>query len=180
MTEPVIDIRDRIEKMRNQMTVPASKVSSTEIKVENKIDESVSRDKAANINVENLEKKIDKNKLEAAKQENIRINKNEKSAVDSEVQKLKPKKVEEPDITEKIEFEKRKTSEAKQNYKTYDSYQNDRVVDEKKQSVKFDEKQPFPQFSLNVSNPISWKLMLLIMLMQLLTNMMLVVVLYLK
>ena len=50
----------------------------------------------------------------------------------------------------------------------------------KKQSVKFDEKQPFPQFSLNVSNPISWKLMLLIMLMQLLTNMMLVVVLYLK
>ena len=180
MTEPVIDIRDRIEKMRNQMTVPNSKVSSTEIKVENKRVESVLSDKAANINVENLEKKIDKNKLEAAKQENIRINKNEKSAVDSEVQKLKPKKVEEPDITEKIEFEKRKTSEAKQNYKTYDSYQNDRIVDEKKQSVKFDEKQPFPQFSLNVSNPISWKLMLLIMLMQLLTNMMLVVVLYLK
>ena len=162
------------------MTVPNSKVSSTEIKVENKRVESVLSDKAANINVENLEKKIDKNKLEAAKQENIRINKNEKSAVDSEVQKLKPKKVEEPDITEKIEFEKRKTSEAKQNYKTYDSYQNDRIVDEKKQSVKFDEKQPFPQFSLNVSNPISWKLMLLIMLMQLLTNMMLVVVLYLK
>ena len=180
MTEPVIDIRDRIEKMRNQMTVPASKVSSTEIKVENKSVESVSSDKAANINVENLEKKIDKNKLEAANKENIIFNKKEKSAVDSEVQNLKPKKVEEPDITEKIEFEKRKTFETKQNYKTYDSYQNDRVVDEKNQSVKFDEKQPFPQFSLNVSNPISWKLMLLIMLMQLLTNMMLVVVLYLK
>ena len=180
MTEPVIDIRDRIEKMRNQMTVPASKVSSTEIKVENKSVESVSSDKAANINVENLEQKIDKNKPEVAIKENIRFNKKEKLAVDSEVQNLKPKKVEEPDITEKIEFEKRKTFEAKQNYKTYDSYQNDRVVDEKKQSVKFDEKQPFPQFSLNVSNPISWKLMLLIMLMQLLTNMMLVVVLYLK
>jgi len=180
MTEPVIDIRDRIEKMRNQMTVPTSKVSSTEIKVENKRVESVLSDKAANINVENLEKKIDKNKLEEANKENIRINKNEKSTVDSEVQKLKPKEVDEPDITEKIEFEKRKTSEGKQNYKTYDSYQNDRIVDEKKQSVKFDEKQPFPQFSLNVSNPISWKLMLLIMLMQLLTNMMLVVVLYLK
>ena len=180
MTEPVIDIRDRIEKMRNQMTVPASKVSSTEIKVENKIVESVSRDKAANINVENLEQKIDKNKLQAANKENIKFNKKEKLAVDSQVQNPKPKKVEEPDITEKIEFEKRKTFEAKQNYKTYDSYQNDRVVDEKKQSVKFDEKQPFPQFSLNVSNPISWKLMLLIMLMQLLTNMMLVVVLYLK
>ena len=180
MTEPVIDIRDRIEKMRNQMTVPASKVSSTEIKVENKRFESVSSDKTANINVESLEKKIDKNTSEAVSKENIKFNKKEKSAVDSEVQNLKSKKVEEPDITEKIEFEKRKTFEAKKNYKTYDSYQNDRVVDEKKQSVKFDEKQPFPQFSLNVSNPISWKLMLLIMLMQLLTNMMLVVVLYLK
>ena len=180
MTEPVIDIRDRIEKMRNQMTVPGSKVSSTEIKVEKKSVESASSNKAANINVENLEKKIDKNKPEAANEENIKFNKKEKLAVDSEVQNPKPKKVEKPDIIEKIEFEKRKTFEAKQNYKTYDSYQNDRVVDEKKQSVKFDEKQPFPQFSLNVSNPISWKLMLLIMLMQLLTNMMLVVVLYLK
>ena len=73
MTEPVIDIRDRIEKMRNQMTVPASKVSSTEIKVENKGVESASSDKAANINVENLEKKIDKNKLESANKENIRF-----------------------------------------------------------------------------------------------------------
>ena len=180
MTEPVIDIRDRIEKMRNQMTVPASKVSSTEIKVEGKRIESASIEKAANINVENVENKIDKKKLEAANNENIRFSNKEKSVVDSEVQNIKPKKVEEPDITEKIEFEKRKTFEAKQNYKTYDSYQNDRVVDEKKQSVKLDEKQPFPQFSLNVSNPISWKLMLLIMLMQLLTNMMLVVVLYLK
>ena len=180
MTEPVIDIRDRIEKMRNQMTVPTSKVSSKEIKVENNRVESVASNKAANINVKNLEKKIDKNYFQAANKENIIFNKKEKSEVNSEVQNLKPKKVEEPDITEKIEFEKRKTSEAKQNYKTYDSYQNDRVIDEKNQSVKFDEKQPFPQFSLNVSNPISWKLMLLIMLMQLLTNMMLVVVLYLK
>ena len=180
MTEPVIDIRDRIEKMRNQMTVPASKVSSTEIKVENKIVESVPKDKAANINVENLKKNIDKNKPEASNKENIKFNKKENLAVNSEVQNLEPKKVEEPDITEKIEFEKRKTFEARKTYKTYDSYQNDRVVDEKNQSVKFGEKQPFPQFSLNVSNPISWKLMLLIMLMQLLTNMMLVVVLYLK
>ena len=180
MTEPVIDIRDRIEKMRNQMTVPASKVSDTETKVENKRVDTVSSDKVANINVENLEKNIDKNNFEVANKENIRFKRKEKSAVDSEVQNLKPKKVEESGITEKKEFEKQKTFEAKQNYKTYESYQNDRVVNEKKQSVKFDEKQPFPQFSLNVSNPISWKLMLLIMLMQLLTNMMLVVVLYLK
>ena len=180
MTEPVIDIRDRIEKMRNQMTVPASKASATEKKVENNKVGPVSSDKAANINVENLEKKVDKNNFETANKENIIFKKKEKLPIDSEVQNLKKTKVEESDITEKIEFEKRKTFEAKQNYKTFDSYQNDRVVDEKKQSVKFDEKQPFPQFSLNVSNPISWKLMLLIMLMQLLTNMMLVIVLYLK
>ena len=49
----------------------------------------------------------------------------------------------------------------------------------KTKSVK-QEETTFPQFSLNVSNPISWKLMLLIMVMQLLTNIMLVVVLYLK
>ena len=49
----------------------------------------------------------------------------------------------------------------------------------KSKSVK-QEEATFPQFSLNVSNPISWKLMLLIMVMQLLTNIMLVVVLYLK
>ena len=76
--------------------------------------------------------------------------------------------------------EKKYNFKAKENFKVYEDYHNDRLKDEKKQSVKFDEKQPFPQFSLNVSNPISWKLMLLIMLMQLLTNMMLVVVLYLK
>ena len=180
MSEPVIDIRDRIEKMRNQMTVPASKVSTAETKIESKKIESVASDKAANINVENLEKKISKNNFEIADKENIKFKTNEKSAVDSVAQKHKPKKAEETDFIEKIEFEKRKTFETKQNYKTYDSYQNDRIVDDKKQSVKFDEKQPFPQFSLNVSNPISWKLMLLIMLMQLLTNMMLVVVLYLK
>jgi len=54
------------------------------------------------------------------------------------------------------------------------------MFDEHKKSVKIDDDKPFPQFNLNVSNPISWKLMLLIMLMQLLTNIMLVVVLYLK
>ena len=57
---------------------------------------------------------------------------------------------------------------------------NENIVDDNKKNVRLDEDKPFPQFNLNVSNPISWKLMLLIMLMQLLTNIMLVVVLYLK
>ena len=180
MSEPVIDIRDRIEKMRNQMTVPASNSSTSNTRIESKKDESVPNEKVANINAENLEKKTSKNNFETVNKENIVFEKNEKLSIDSEAQKLKQKKTEEPDVIEKIEFEKRKNAETKQNYKTYESYQNDRIVDDKKQSVKFDEKQAFPQFSLNVSNPISWKLMLLIMLMQLLTNMMLVVVLYLK
>ena len=65
--------------------------------------------------------------------------------------------------------------------KIYKNYQNQNTYDKDKKSVQFDQdQQSFPQFSLNVSNPISWKLMLLIMLMQLLTNIMLVVVLYLK
>ena len=55
------------------------------------------------------------------------------------------------------------------------------LVDENKKNINLENKnQPFPQFNLNVNNPISWKLMLLIMLMQLMTNIMLVVVLYLK
>ena len=64
--------------------------------------------------------------------------------------------------------------------KVYRDYQNENIFDDNKKTVKLDDDKPFPQFNLNVSNPISWKLMLLIMLMQLLTNIMLVVVLYLK
>ena len=65
--------------------------------------------------------------------------------------------------------------------KTFKDYNVNNLVDENKKNINLDNKnQPFPQFSLNVNNPISWKLMLLIMLMQLMTNIMLVVVLYLK
>ena len=43
-------------------------------------------------------------------------------------------------------------------------YQNENIIDDNKKNVRLDEDKPFPQFNLNVSNPISWKLMLLIML----------------
>ena len=66
------------------------------------------------------------------------------------------------------------------NQKSYKNYQVKNLVDEKQKPYEDNKSQAFPQFSLNVNNPISWKLMLLIMLMQLLTNIMLVVVLYLK
>ena len=43
---------------------------------------------------------------------------------------------------------------------------DDKVNKNDNQSIKSDDETTFPQFSLNVSNPISWKLMLLIMIMQ--------------
>ena len=65
--------------------------------------------------------------------------------------------------------------------KSFENYQLKNTVDSQNKKVEFDKvTEKFPQFSLNINNPISWKLMLLIMLMQLLTNIMLVVVLYLK
>ena len=177
MTEQVIDIRDRIEKMRNQITVPGTKMHANEKKPV--IDESKSMNK--------------KNSVSDKKQDSTvsKPNKNEKfnsaNNPSNFVEKKKSHQIDEFQArTNVIEKPNTKFSEQNKNYKydqdfkTYSDYQNDRVTDEKKQSVKLDEKQPFPQFSLNVSNPISWKLMLLIMLMQLLTNMMLVVVLYLK
>ena len=174
MTEQVIDIRDRIEKMRNQMTVPGART--------------VTEKKVANENPKSLEKKnieTEKKKIpEIAKSE-----KNEKSNFSDLTSNYAEKKkiikndeyfpktniVEKPSASEE-----NKNHQFNSDFKTYSDYQNERVTDEKKQSVNLEDKQPFPQFSLNVSNPISWKLMLLIMLMQLLTNMMLVVVLYLK
>ena len=175
MTEQVIDIRDRIEKMRNQMTVPGAKTVITEKK-----------------SVHEPPKSLDKQNIVAGKKETQQItkpDKNEKSHfADVSTNSIEKKKIIKNDeYSPKTNVvEKPSTSEENKNYqfnsdsKTYTDYQNDRVTNEKKQSVNLDDKQPFPQFSLNVSNPISWKLMLLIMLMQLLTNMMLVVVLYLK
>ena len=70
--------------------------------------------------------------------------------------------------------------EEPENEDTNENKKNENIVDDNKKNVRLEEDKPFPQFNLNVSNPISWKLIVLIMLMQLLTNIMLVVVLYLK
>ncbi len=180
MTEQVIDIRDRIEKMRNQMTVPSSKGALQQKKIET---EKVQHKTTI------LEKKPENKLKDIVKPSNDNQNldklvpKQEKYSdvkIEQGVQDFKFSTNKKNDFDKKLEKEKNNSFKSKENFKTYDDYQNDRVINEKKESVKFDEKQPFPQFSLNVSNPISWKLMLLIMLMQLLTNMMLVVVLYLK
>ncbi len=192
MTEQVIDIRDRIEKMRDQMTVP----NPQEIQKDKKNpanDFSKVKDPAQSYR----EAVRENQKLEEQIIKPNRVQKEESPEIEvSKIKTVNTQNVEKkihPDKNSKIKEEKAKSYEdinyaqhsdtknsQKESFKKYDDYQNDRVVDENKQSVKLDEKQPFPQFSLNVSNPISWKLMLLIMLMQLLTNMMLVIVLYLK
>lgn len=177
MTEQVIDIRDRIEKMRNQITVPGTKTSTN---VKQQISESANSLGKKGLVAEKKQtpqmSKLDKNQKLAPANESPNLVEKRESVKGKELYS-RTNVVEKP--SEKFS-EENKNYKFNQDYKTYSDYQNDRVTDEKKQSVNLDEKQPFPQFSLNVSNPISWKLMLLIMLMQLLTNMMLVVVLYLK
>lgn len=179
MTEQVIDIRDRIEKMRNQMTVPNSQGAARERKVN--IEKTGPIDNQAGKNMiakekKNLENKSNIDFYEKKSHSNVVAQRKDEEQINDSKSGSKNK----TDIDDAIENEKKYNFKPKENFKVYEDYHNDRLKDEKKQSVKFDEKQPFPQFSLNVSNPISWKLMLLIMLMQLLTNMMLVVVLYLK
>ena len=161
MTEQVVDIRDRIEKMRTQMSGPDN---SRKPVVSNKGPASVEKLDVSKINISELSEKKDSESKKTNGPE-LKQKKNNENVGRSDVPQEEEK--------EKIEYESPQ--------KTYKDYQNQNTFDKEKKSVKFDEvDQPFPQFSLNVSNPISWKLMLLIMLMQLLTNIMLVVVLYLK
>ena len=168
MNEPVIDIRDRIEKMRNQMTPQSS---------QNKKDSIIKTSK-------NFEKQTDK--LDSEKKDSIDIPSKDKDA------KEHKKSISEDIVDRKREFNKNFEDtetitkiNVEQNNKTGDyfssntSQKSQNESKPKSKSVK-QEEATIPQFSLNVSNPISWKLMLLIMVMQLLTNIMLVVVLYLK
>ena len=166
MTEQVIDIRDRIEKMRTQMT--GSSNSSNNLKKKQ---------------VES--KKSPENSIKIEKMETVEIVKTaneEKTQIPkSEVNLFKkPETFKNENFKKEYNFSNMNTNTGTSNTKTYKDYQNENIVDDNKKNVRLDEDKPFPQFNLNVSNPISWKLMLLIMLMQLLTNIMLVVVLYLK
>ena len=172
MSEQVINIRDRIEKMRTQMTGPKEAVARNEIgldeKVENKNNQVMQKQ---NLPVERIDiKKADE--LSSIKEKLVKVEKQKKEDQVKE-------KISESQKFNKVNFESNMSQSAPAS-KTYKDYHNDNIFDENKKSIRLDEDQAFPQFNLNVSNPISWKLMLLIMLMQLLTNIMLVVVLYLK
>lgn len=178
MTEQVIDIRDRIEKMRNQMTPNSDNtIKKKDLKTKNAIFDSKSTISEKNKLVGNLNKTQKKSEIIEE------VDFTPSKLIQENSKKQNNLNEERTDILESHKESQQNRKEnfrKKDNFKTYDDYQNENVVNEKKQTVNIDENQPFPQFSLNVSNPISWKLMLLIMLMQLLTNMMLVVVLYLK
>ena len=166
MTEQVIDIRDRIEKMRTQMTG-----SSNTAHHHNKQQIDTKNSSKNNIKIEKIES------VEIVKTAN-----EEKSQIPKIEENLskKDEKLKNENFKKTYNFSNMNTSRDASSTKTYKDYQNENIIDDNKKNVRLDENKPFPQFNLNVSNPISWKLMLLIMLMQLLTNIMLVVVLYLK
>ena len=106
-----------------------------------------------------------------------------KNAEENSNKKINETKNENSDqkLFDKVENIKRKEQNKETFKKSIDNYQLKNTFDSQNNKIDIDtEPQKFPQFSLNINNPISWKLMLLIMLMQLLTNIMLVVVLYLK
>ena len=163
MAEQVVNIRDRIEKMRNQINdKPESEPDSIQNEEVEQKHSVHGKKEESDSNKNSVIESVERFKEEAKNRVVIENNNNE----------IKP---DEAIYKEKINFEKRKTSQ-----KSYKDYQAKNLVDENQEPFVENKSQSFPQFSLNVNNPISWKLMLLIMLMQLLTNIMLVVVLYLK
>ena len=168
MNEPVIDIRDRIEKMRNQMTPQTSQNKENSIK------------KTSN----NFDKQTDKvgsekKDFSEISSKNKDVNEHKKSISEDIVDRKREfnKNFENTETITQINVEK--NDKERSSFSSRATEQNQGSFEEKSKSVT-QEETTFPQFSLNVSNPISWKLMLLIMVMQLLTNIMLVVVLYLK
>ena len=166
MTEQVIDIRDRIEKMRTQMTG-----SSNAAHDRNKQGLDNKNSSKNNIKIEKLDS------VEVVKTANEE--KSQFPKIEGNLSK-KDEKTKNENFKKAYNFSNMNTNPEAFSTKTYKDYQNENIIDDNKKHVRLDENKPFPQFNLNVSNPISWKLMLLIMLMQLLTNIMLVVVLYLK
>ncbi len=166
MTEQVIDIRDRIEKMRTQMTGssnPAHDRSKQQVESKNSSKSNIKIEKLDTVEI-----------VKSANEEKSQTPKNEINLL------KKSEKIKNESFKKAYNFSNMNTNPDASNTKTYKDYQNENIIDDNKKNIRLDENKPFPQFNLNVSNPISWKLMLLIMLMQLLTNIMLVVVLYLK
>ena len=179
MTEQVINIRDRIERMRTQMTGSQEAVVKKEPEIHNPVGKPNNSDLHKTADIIDSKNKIE-NKPNFKNLNLSQVDKEKIEKISTEV-KFEKKIQESQQKPNQDNFQNQnKKSQKSFSNKTYKDYQNENIFDENKNSVKLNENQAFPQFNLNVSNPISWKLMLLIMLMQLLTNIMLVVVLYLK
>ena len=181
MTEQVVDIRDRIEKMRNQMSDGGPSSSESSISSEKKKVKVLETED--DNNKQNTNEVKNKSYLKNSLQNNdnfvdtkfLRSEENSKHGA----QINKNQSVEQ--VKENINTETNERQFSPIQKKVYENYEKNNTSKTSKSSIDIgNQNQAFPQFSLNVSNPISWKLMLLIMLMQLLTNIMLVVVLYLK
>jgi hypothetical protein len=187
MAEQVVNIRDRIEKMRNQINdklepqFDHNHTESAEEKTFLKNEGIKSADKSKSSVIESEKRFKEETKTNLVSQKNntediIKNNSTNDTSQKKETFEELNKGINKETTEKKIsDFEEKKI-----NQKSYKNYQVKNLVDEKQKPYEDNKSQAFPQFSLNVNNPISWKLMLLIMLMQLLTNIMLVVVLYLK
>ena len=183
MAEQVVDIRERIEKMRTQIYDKPQLDNSSVDKGKEDDSNSKSKHNLIGKQIDKSEiKQKDKDLVSSAKSKIVKET-NDEMQIKSNMPEDNVEKKDFKSVVEKMplrdnDFEKK---ELKKNQKSYENYQLDNTVSKNNKEFNLrDQKQPFPQFSLNVNNPISWKLMLLIMLMQLLTNIMLVVVLYLK
>ena len=179
MAEQVVDIRQRIERMRTQIDdseSPRNDLPKFVEKKDNKIIKSET-DKQSIIE----KKDLGDNFLKRA--DNSEANTEEKPKIKS----INPDNTDKKYNPEHLQSQSNRQNKIKdttdhvESKKSFENYQFKNTVDSQNKKVEFDNvAEKFPQFSLNINNPISWKLMLLIMLMQLLTNIMLVVVLYLK
>ena len=194
MAEQVVNIRERIEKMRTQIyekpETQQKKSMETQVSKDIVNDEDIIGDNLLtpkdNIisKPEIFHENIDDQKPDEKPSLSSVSTKEIEKKIKEEISDLgSQKKIEQeqnlfkeaPEVLNQEKIKKEKIHK-----KTFSNYQLKNTFDSDNKSVNVEEKQAFPQFSLNVNNPISWKLMLLIMLMQLLTNIMLVVVLYIK
>ena len=178
MAEQVVDIRQRIERMRTQIDdsePPRHDLPKFVEKKDKKIIKPVTDEQPIiekNDLSDNYLKRADN--LETITEQKPKI----KSINPDNIDKHNPEHLQSrSNRQDRI----KDTTDHVESKKSFENYQFKNTVDSQNKKVEFDNvAEKFPQFSLNINNPISWKLMLLIMLMQLLTNIMLVVVLYLK
>ncbi len=182
MAEQVVDIRQRIERMRTQIDDGASPSQDNFKPNEKNIEKKNNRESQKDLTPQN--KNTGENFLKKADGLKNTNTETDRSKVKTEnfnnVKSLNEntEKQNEENLESTININQKEKTESK---KSFENYQLKNTVDSQNKKVEFDKvTEKFPQFSLNINNPISWKLMLLIMLMQLLTNIMLVVVLYLK